>query len=222
MASNEAWVVPAAHDARRFFVLEVSEKVKGDYAYFAAIWKQMEAGGYAAMLHDLLALDLTTFNVRAVPATEGLQRQRKLSLQTTEAWWLDCLERGYVFRSRLGLEQDLAVWHDHISTELLSSSYIEFAQARGERRLLSREGLGRFFATLKAEARRWRNGVVGEHVADVDNLHGGTSRKAALVRQDRVHGYTFGSLDQARADFTGQTGLAVTWDGGNPEEEAAE
>ena len=97
--------------------------MKGDHAYFAAIWKQMEAGGYAAMLHDLLALDLTTFNVRAVPTTEGLQRQRKLSLQTTEAWWLDCLERGYVFRSRLGLEQDFAVWHDQISTELLFSSY---------------------------------------------------------------------------------------------------
>ncbi len=27
---------------------------EGDHAYFAAIWEQMDAGGYEAMLHDLL------------------------------------------------------------------------------------------------------------------------------------------------------------------------
>ena len=51
MASNEEWVVPASLDARRFFVLEVLDTVVGDHAYFGAIWQQMEAGGYAAMLH---------------------------------------------------------------------------------------------------------------------------------------------------------------------------
>jgi hypothetical protein len=221
MASNEQWVVPAAQDARRFFVLEVSEAVKGNHDYFAAIWKQMEAGGYEAMLHDLLALDLSTFNVRAVPTTEGLQRQRKLSLQTTDAWWVDCLERGYVFRSKYGLEEEFHVWHAKISTELLFASYLEFAKGRGERRLLSRESLGRFFAELKAEPTRWRNGVVGEHIADVDNACGGTSRKAALVRKERTTGYAVGPLERARADFTARTGLEVTWDGGAVEDDAA-
>ena len=98
----------------------------------------MEAGGYAAMLHDLLAYDLTGFNVRAVPVTEGLQRQRKLSLPTTEGWWLDCLERGYVFRSRLGLEAEFAKWHNKVTTELLLDSYLEFAKSCGERRPLAR------------------------------------------------------------------------------------
>ena len=122
MASNEEWVVPAAMDARRFFVLEVAEAAKNNHEYFAAIWKQMDTGGYAAMLHDLLAYDLSAFNVRAVPTTDGLQRQRKLSLQTTEAWWLDCLERAYVFRSKLGLEAEFATWHPKVTTELLHAS----------------------------------------------------------------------------------------------------
>ncbi len=56
MASNEDWVVPAAMDARRFFVLEVTNHVQNQHTYFAAIWKQMEAGGYAAMLHDFASL----------------------------------------------------------------------------------------------------------------------------------------------------------------------
>ncbi len=214
MASNEEWVIPAAMDARRFLVLEVNDTAKNNHEYFGGIWKQMDAGGYAAMLHDLLAYDLSSFNVRAVPTTEGLQRQRKLSLPTTEAWWLDCLERGYVFRSRLGLEAELAVWHDKVTTELLHASYVEFAKAHGERRILSREWLGRFFTTLGNKGIRCRDGIVGEHLADEANLHGGTSRKAKVVRQDRATGYSVGDLAAARDAFTDLTSLAITWDDG--------
>jgi len=180
MASNEEWVIPASIDARRYFVLEVVDAAKNDHKYFDAIWKQMEAGGYAAMLHDLLAHDLSGFNVRAVPVTDGLHRQRKLSLPTTEARWLDCLERGYVFRSRLGLEAEFANWPARATTELLFASYIEFAKAHEERRVLTRESLGRFFAKVGAEAGRWRNGVVGEHLVDEPNVHGGTNRRSRL------------------------------------------
>jgi hypothetical protein len=217
MASNEEWVVPASQDARRFFVLEVSEKAKGDHAYFAAIWKQMEAGGYAGMLHELLNTDLSTFNVRSVPSTAGLQRQKKLSLGTTDAWWLDCLERGYVFRSRLGLEDAFAAWHSTISTELLFASYMEFAKSRGERRILTRENLGRFLTEIGGVSTRWRNGVVGEHLTDVEGPFGGTIRKAKVVKAERTMGYRVGTLDDARAEFVRKTGLPVAWQGGNDE-----
>ena len=88
MASNERWVVAASMNSRRYFVLEVSDARKGDFPYFDAIVKQMQAGGgYEAMPHDLLTRDISAFNVRDVPTTEGLQRQRSLSLSlpTTEA-----------------------------------------------------------------------------------------------------------------------------------------
>ena len=213
MASNEEWVVPASMDARRFFVLEVNESRKGNHAYFAAIWEQMKAGGYEAMLHDLLAINLDTFNVRAVPVTEGLQRQKKLSLPTAEAWWLDCLERGYVFKSKLGLESYFGIWHEKVATELLFASYLEFAKGRGERRILTREGLGRFLAGLNAAPCRWRNGVVGEHVVE-EVEYGRRERKTALVRQDRPPGYDLGALDMAREAFIKTTGLDVSWDSG--------
>lgn len=214
MASNEEWVVPASLDARRFFVLEVLSTVANDHKYFAAIWEQMEAGGYAAMLHDLLAFDLTTFNVRAVPTTDGLHHQRKLSLETTEAWWLDCLERGYVFRSRLGLEEEFATWHPRVTMELLFASYSDFAKARGVRRPLSREALGKFLLSIGAQPGRWRNGVVGEHIADEKNGYGDTVRKSKPVKQDRATGYHIDDLDEARTAFLAVTGLSVTWDGG--------
>jgi len=216
MASNEEWVVPAALDARRFLVLEVSDGVKNNHEYFAAIWQQMEAGGYAAMLHDLLAYDLSCFNVRAVPTTAGLQHQQKLSLPTTESWWQDCLARGYVFKSKLGLEEHFGEWAEAVSTEMLFSSYTEFAERRHERHPLSRETLGRFMRKMGAHPKRLGPASVGEHLTDEPTPFGGTHRVARIVNHPRPPGYSLGSLPLAREAFAESTGLAIEW--GEPEE----
>ena len=79
MASNNDWVVPAGASARRYFVLDVSEKHKQDYAYFDAIDKELDNGGRAALLHFLLNRDLTKFNIRAVPQTQALADQKARS-----------------------------------------------------------------------------------------------------------------------------------------------
>jgi len=212
MASNEEWVVPAALDARRFFVLEVSDTRANDHDWFGAIWREMEAGGYAAMLYDLLHHDLAGFNVRRVPVTDGLQEQRKLSLGTSEAWWLDVLHRGYVYRSKLGLESFFGEWHDEMATEVLFASYSDFAKARGERHPMARETFGRFVLRMGAKAAKPSNAAVGEHIADVvTNQSGDTTRKAELIRKARATGYHLGTLAQARAAFTTATGLTPDW-----------
>ena len=54
MSSNESWVIPAGADARRFLVLDVSDRHKQDTAYFGAVARQMENGGREALLHFLL------------------------------------------------------------------------------------------------------------------------------------------------------------------------
>ncbi|MCB8877599.1 primase-helicase family protein [Acidisoma silvae] len=222
MASNEEWVVPASLDARRFFVLEVVDAAKNNHEYFAAIWAQMEAGGYGAMLHDLLALDLTHFNVRAVPVTEGLQQQRKLSLPIPEAWWQDCLARGYVFRSRLGLEKHFAQWHDVISTELLFASYAEFAKERHERRPMTREQFGHFMRRMGGNPVRPRKGFGGEHIVDETNAFGGSARTAKPIEMTRPFSYKTGNLGDARAAFCEATKLEVTWGTDEMFPEAAE
>jgi Family of unknown function (DUF5906)/Primase C terminal 2 (PriCT-2) len=212
MASNEEWVVPAALDARRFLVLEVSEKVKNNHAYFGEIWAQMEAGGYAAMLHDLLAMHLTAFNVRAVPVTVGLQEQRKLSLSIPDAWWRDCLERSYVFQSQLGLEELFGKWHEVVSTELLFTSYTKYARAHGERRLMSREALGKFMRRMMGRARRPSDAYVGEHLVDEFNGVGGTQRKAKPITKARPPAFALGTIEGARDAFSKVTGLAIEWE----------
>jgi hypothetical protein len=88
MASKANWVIPASHDERRYLMLDVTTDRRGDLAYFAELDRQMESGGLAAMLHDLLQLDLGDFHPRAVPATPELADQKLHSLDTLHRWWM--------------------------------------------------------------------------------------------------------------------------------------
>ena len=68
---------------------------KQDFAYFVGLKAELDNGGYEALLYHLLyEVDLTDFNVRMVPQTEGLMQQRDHSLPPLEAWWCELLETG--------------------------------------------------------------------------------------------------------------------------------
>jgi hypothetical protein len=213
LTANLGWVIPASIDARRFFVLYVSDEHVRNFAYFDAIFKEMENGGYEAMLHDLLHHDIRTFNVRDVPETEGLKEQKKLSLPTELAWWMEVLHRAYVWPSKHGLEAYFSEWHEVTTTELLYASYREFAKARGERHPMSRESLGRFMRKVGGKPCRPDKGVVGEHMADVkDSQSGHVRREAELVEQDRPPCFKFGALQTAREAFDVHSKLTVEWE----------
>jgi hypothetical protein len=66
--------------------------------------------------------------LRAVPITEALQEPRKRSVDSTIRWWLDCLHRGYVFKSALGLEDHWQQWHKFLPTEVLFASYERYCR----------------------------------------------------------------------------------------------
>ena len=67
VTGNPDWLVPAGMDERRFAVLDVGAGCKGDHGFFAALDAQMDAGGREALLHELLAADLTGIDLRRVP-----------------------------------------------------------------------------------------------------------------------------------------------------------
>jgi hypothetical protein len=95
MLSNSAHFIPVSDTARRFFVPTVSAARRGDHEYFAGLQEELDNGGYEALLYHLLhEVDLTGFNVRKVPQTEGLRRQRDRSLPPLDAWWCELLETG--------------------------------------------------------------------------------------------------------------------------------
>jgi hypothetical protein len=208
MASNEEWVIPASVESRRWFVLDVPKLKAGDLAYFKGIYNELDNGGYEAMLHELLHRDISDFNQRKVPHTAGLEEQRKLSLPTPELWWHDCLHRGYVFASKLGLENYFTVWHEELTTEILFASYLTFSKERRDRHPMSRETFGRFITdTVKARWRRLSDAPIGEHLVDVprreDDPQAGSSRRAELVIKSRPTGYGLGPLERMQGCLPG-------------------
>ena len=94
MASNEDWVVPAGERERRFGVFNVSERYLQDDKWFTPLYEQLEDGGYAAMLFDLLKRDLGGFHPRRLPKTVALREQQRQGLQPCDAWWVELLEIG--------------------------------------------------------------------------------------------------------------------------------
>lgn len=97
MASNDAWVVPSAAEERRFCVIDVSEsRQQQNKEWFGPLRRQMDNGGLAAMLHDLLAHDLKGFDVYDIPQTKGLGDQKLHSLRGPERWLHDVLTDGSI------------------------------------------------------------------------------------------------------------------------------
>jgi len=87
VCSNEDWVVPVGADDRRFCVVDVSDERRGQKDYFDAIDRQMESGGREAMYCELLARDLSGFNIRDRPETTALLEQKRYSQSDVEHWW---------------------------------------------------------------------------------------------------------------------------------------
>jgi hypothetical protein len=118
-ATNAEHFKNTERDDRRDFVLKVSEAQKDDHAYWSALNNEIEHGGVAAMMHDLLAIDLSGFNVRAKPSTKALVEQKIYSLGPVERWWHNALSQGEID----GKDK----WPDFMATADLIEDVMEFS-----------------------------------------------------------------------------------------------
>jgi phage/plasmid primase-like uncharacterized protein len=206
MASNEDWVVPAGKDARRFFVLDVGDAKKQDSNYFNAIQKQLENGGYGAMLAELLARDISNFDVRRYPETEALNTQKNFSMPVVQSWWYTVLSRGYVYESDHGTYV-FSQWHKKFSIQLTYKSYLKYATSQKEFRPLSDGALGKALremcesVTAKAETH-----LLVSETRDKD----GKGCPVFEPRQKR--GYTFAGIKQLREEFEKFMGRKFNWE----------
>jgi hypothetical protein len=206
IASNSEWVIPASHDERRYAVWDVPDTFVGNLTYFNAITKQMENGGLAAMLYDLQNLDIQNFNFRAVPQTEGLQTQKRLSLDTLDRYLLDVLERGYVWRSKHGVAEFRA-WTEFCATRLLYASYLQWCVDNRITRPENNVALGRRMTAIYSHRRPRETHIVGELETWPQNM----MPDCLVIRDHHVPGYVVGSLEEARARFADVRGVEGDW-----------
>ena len=128
ISANADWVVPASADERRWAVFEVSNKRRGDEAYFNALRAEMDGTGPAALLHYLQNYDLTGFNVRKAPETEGLRDQKLASLRNVNLWWFEMLNRGMLSQYDDG--DGWAASVQYVGRDVLRSQYLDWMKGR--------------------------------------------------------------------------------------------
>jgi hypothetical protein len=105
VASNEDWVVPAGQHERRYQVFRVSEHMRQNPDWFGPLHKQLENGGLAAMLYDLLRMDLGDWHPRNIIETEALREQQQRNLDPFDDVVVGYLETGVLPGYLLGVEE---------------------------------------------------------------------------------------------------------------------
>lgn len=192
VTSNEGWVVPAGMEERRFAVLDMSDHVMQNAEYFAAIDAEMAAGGRAALLHWLLTFDLSTVDLRRIPATSALFAQKVASLPLERAWWLDRLRQGSPFGSG-------DAWIDEAPIDALYGSYVHHAERVGARRKMVKEqfciALAELLPAPPERVRPWQN---------VEEESGAVSRR-------RVWCYRLPPRAACREHFAGMMRYPMDW-----------
>ncbi len=145
MAANAEWVVPASHDERRFAMFDVNGDRAGDRAYFTALHEElMQTGGLAAMLFDLLRVELGSWHPRHIIRTEALRHQKEMSLNPIAAWWEEFLQRGVMPQSdkRVAAAYLLGTAREHASrpSDINPTSLGRFLRQNGGLRLHTVKG----------------------------------------------------------------------------------
>jgi hypothetical protein len=91
---NADWIVPASHDERMFFVLNVSSAQKDMKEYFDALENELlNNGGLEALMYELMNYKIDV-NLRTALVTEAQIEQKTASMNGVERWWFDLLCSG--------------------------------------------------------------------------------------------------------------------------------
>lgn len=183
MASNEEWIVPAGEDERRYAVFTVSADHMQDDDWFKPIYAESEAGGEAAMLYDLLRMDLGDWHPRRIPKTSGLLEQQSQSLRPEDAWWVELLQSGRLWGAA-----------DRDPGSAVSNSYEEdIENGHGGKRTVTRKGLYDQAREISPRLKLWSDHQLGGY------LKGNGCSNAKKVMRRR--GWEFPPLAQLRAEW---------------------
>lgn len=121
ISSNDKWAVPIEIGDRRFMVLDVVDKYKGDAEYFKQLRNHLEEGGAAAFVHYCLSRDIKN-NPKQLPNYESELKTYAIKRGATPVmqWMIDALENDQ-FYDGLSLKDTLMngeMYNDEISSRL--------------------------------------------------------------------------------------------------------
>ena len=129
LSSNEQWPVHLDPDDRRFFVLKISDEHKENHQYFAAIEEQLKAGGYEALLFDLLNERLEGFSPRVMPENVSAFDIKIRSACPSHKYVYEALIEGCF---DIGVESPGMVWQD-LKVKDVFDDYCAWCKTNGEK-----------------------------------------------------------------------------------------
>lgn len=184
-ASNHDHFAHVDKDDRRFVFVRLSSVHKQDQVYFDAVNDALDDDAViAALMHDLMHLDLTEFNIRKRPQTDEHLNQRLQSLGGFERYWYEVLKSGMFD----GYQQwDVPQFR---STQILIDKFKEYDKNADRYNPIQQQQISSTLKTICPSAV--------------------TSRKKVLNKQER--GYELPHIDVARKDFEKMLGTSVNWD----------
>ena len=94
ITGNAEWMVPSSFDERRYTVFEARGTKVGDHDHFDALARELNGGGPAALLYDLLRMRVDWRRARTALWTPALRRQQERSMSLIQRWWFEKLGRG--------------------------------------------------------------------------------------------------------------------------------
>lgn len=151
IASNNDWVISAGSNERRYFVLDVAQVHMQDHQYFRAIDDQMyKHGGIAAMLYELLTLDISNYNLRDAPKTVGLTDQIILGFRSFRKFWFELLYSDFNFDNI-----------DGILTTKFYDKYIDYCDKINEKYKHTHAVFGKklvYYSKVRTEKKRFGGG----------------------------------------------------------------
>jgi hypothetical protein len=144
IATNADWAVPVTRDERRFMVLNVGNDWKQNTQKFGAMLKELERGGYAGLMHDLIHTRIDPrIDLRNPPKTKVLDEQKKHSESPYVRWWREYVE-----------DMDPEVWLKEIAKKELTRSCQLYFRENGIRQPFSNVP---FFKELKKYIKPWHS-----------------------------------------------------------------
>lgn len=135
MASNEDWFVPAGLDfERRFVVQKSNNKWQGKHGKFTKLYAELNSGGYAALLWDLLKHDIHNWAPRLdMPITQALIEQKLNNMDPEQQWWYNILIAGDLGMECVSPESDWSKDSVMVYTQDVRESFQYFCRENGIR-----------------------------------------------------------------------------------------
>jgi hypothetical protein len=197
-ASNNEHFAKVDKDDRRFLFLRVSDRHKGDLIYFEILHKLIADGKQIrAMAHDLLAMDISKFNVRQRPKTKEHLNQKLQSLDGFDRYWYEILQLGTIgmdseFKSSVKWETSI-----FISTKELINQY---------------KGFNR-------NADRYTTVQTNTINSALDKLCPSVAKTRPSINGVQIRGLELPTIQIARREFEKYMGSKLEWDQDSVNEE---